>query len=161
MANLELLRKWLFDLPTADALVPNKNFGKSSKLIGGTRKSGSTLFRSISQLLLVIKVSKSMIYGAVEWGEVQRLREHKKLAINRAAARARKHFLWREISLCMKRFISAPATGYLWSSKTLLLALGFVESIESQQNVSMSSSRRSLNFSDTFRTPLSHCTSWR
>lgn len=41
--------------------LPNKNFGKSFKLIGGTRKSGLEFFRNISQLLLVIKVSISII----------------------------------------------------------------------------------------------------
>lgn len=66
-------------------LLPNKNFGKSSKLIGGTRKSGLALFRSISQLLLVIKVSKSIIHvgwrGARE-GAAKRASCECQMAIN-------------------------------------------------------------------------------
>lgn len=78
---LQMEGKWLivngllmrFHLPSENRIpppkhnlsLPNKNLGKSSKLIGGTRKSGLELFRNISQLLLlVIKVSMSIIYGA-------------------------------------------------------------------------------------------------
>lgn len=95
--------------------------GKSSKLIGGTRKSGLEDFLSISQLLLlVIKVSMFIIYYLASYLQyiilvaAKMRREQKTLSML---------FLWCEICECKK---SAKLIKLMRALTVIFMALFFI-----------------------------------